>query len=390
MNAMVLVELVFWTCLALVVFAYVGYPVALWVLARCFGKRPTPPARSAQLPRVSLLIAAHNEEAEIEARIQSALRMDYPKDLLEIVIASDGSSDRTPSIVRRYARQGVRLLDYPERRGKSAVLNDAFGELSGEIVLLSDANTHIAADALHAMVRWFNDPNVGVVCGRLVLHDPATGKNADSLYWRYETFLKRNESKLGGLLGANGAIYAIRRKLYQPIPDGTIVDDFVIPLRAKLRTGCRIVYDSAAVANEETPAGIGSEFKRRSRIGAGGAQSLGMLFPLLHPRHGWTAFTFLAHKVLRWLCPFFLLALLATNLWLADEPFYQALLVAQVGFYLLSVLSAFVPPEVRLLKPLRLTTMFTGMNTALLVGYWRWLRGKQKGVWKPTARLAQA
>src|SRR5262249_30950742 len=147
-----------------------------------------------------------------------------------------------------------------------------------------------------------------VVCGRLVLTDPATGCNVDSYYWRYETFLKRCEGRLGALLGANGAIYAIRRELYTPIPGNTIVDDFVIPLRAKLRTGCRIVYDGDAVAREETPPNVGAEFHRRSRIGAGGFQSIGLLWRLLNPRSGWVAFTFFSHKILRWVCPFFLVA----------------------------------------------------------------------------------
>src|SRR5262249_38664493 len=158
--------------------------------------------------------------------------------------------------------------------GKAATLNAAFAELAGDIVLLSDANTFTDATAARNIVRWFADPRVGVVCGRLVLTDPATGGNADSLYWRYETFLKECEGRLGALPGATGGIYAFRRGLYAPIPDDTIVDDFVIPLAAKLRTGCAIVYDRDAVAREETAPDVRAEFRRRSRIGAGGFQSI--------------------------------------------------------------------------------------------------------------------
>jgi cellulose synthase/poly-beta-1,6-N-acetylglucosamine synthase-like glycosyltransferase len=379
---------VFWACMAGVVYAYVGYPALVWALSRLLGRRRQPPA-AGDLPSVSLLVAAYNEEAEIEKRIQTALMMDYPPEKLEIVIASDGSSDATADIVRSYAHRGVRLLDYRQRRGKAAVLNAAFDEVEGEIVLLSDANTHIDPPALRRLVRWFDDPEVGVVCGRLILTDPATGRNADSLYWKYETFLKKCEGQLGGLLGANGAIYAIRHQLFAPIPDDTIVDDFVLPLQAKLRTGCAIVYDTSAVAREETPAAIGAEFQRRSRIGAGGFQSIAWLWPLLSPRYGWTAFTFLSHKVLRWLCPFFLLGLVASNVCLLDQPFYTYALLGQAGFYLLSLLASFVPARFRLLKPLRLATMFTGMNAALLVGCWRWLQGSQKAAWKRTVRLAE-
>jgi cellulose synthase/poly-beta-1,6-N-acetylglucosamine synthase-like glycosyltransferase len=264
-------------------------------------------------------------------------------------------------------------------------------ELRGEIVMLSDANTQVDAEAARKLVRWFRDPGVGAVCGRLVLADPQTGKNVDSLYWKYETFVKRCEGRLGALLGANGGIYALRKAVFTPIPEGTVLDDFVIPLLAKLRTGCSILYDGEAVAREETPPALGSEFRRRARIGAGGFQGIGLLWGLLHPRWGWTALAFASHKVLRWLGPFFLLGLLASNLVLAPgaDPFFQAALAAQVVFYLVSAVMAVVPARFHLVKPLRLATMFTGMNLALLVGFWKWLRGSQQGVWQRTARKAE-
>jgi cellulose synthase/poly-beta-1,6-N-acetylglucosamine synthase-like glycosyltransferase len=384
-------RVLFWLSLGMVAYAYVGYPILLYALARCFGRLKEPPAVADQdLPAVSLLIAAYNEEAEIEKRIQTATMMDYPPDRLEVVIASDGSSDATPALVRAYTQKGIRLLDYPQRRGKSSVLNDSVPAMKGSIVLLSDANTQIDPQALRRIVRWFAHPAVGVVCGRLHLRDPETGRNVDSLYWKYETFLKKQEARLGALLGANGAIYAMRKELFTPIPPDTIVDDFVIPLRARLQTGCKLVYEKDAVAVEETPCGIGSEFHRRSRIGAGGFQSIGILWRLLHPRHGWTAFAFFSHKILRWLCPFFLVALVVSNILLLDDEFYRQALTAQAAFYLLSLVSPLLPVRFKVLKPLRLTAMFTGMNAALMVGFWRWLRGTQKGAWRRTARLAEA
>jgi cellulose synthase/poly-beta-1,6-N-acetylglucosamine synthase-like glycosyltransferase len=282
------------------------------------------------------------------------------------------------------------LLDYRQRRGKAAVVNTAFAELKGELVMLSDANTHTDAGAARKIVRWFQDPEVGVVCGRLMLRDARTGKNVDSLYWKYETFLKRCEGRLGALLGANGAIYAIRRKLFAPIPSATIVDDFVIPLLIKLRTGCALVYDEEALAHEETAPDLKAEFQRRSRIGAGGFQSLTLLWRLLNPKRGWVAFTFASHKILRWLCPFFIIGLIVTNVPLGDQPFYRRCLHAQLAFYWLAMLATVLPGRVKLFRPLRLATMFTSMNAALLVGFWRWLRGNQKAAWKRTARLAEA
>jgi cellulose synthase/poly-beta-1,6-N-acetylglucosamine synthase-like glycosyltransferase len=286
-----MIEVIFWVCLVAVAFAYLGYPLLILFLAHAFGRKPKPPnPDQSRLPVVSLLIAAHNEESDIEARILNALALDYPADKLEIVIASDGSADGTNEIVWRYTeryRGRVQLFAYETNRGKATVLNDSVRRLRGELVILSDANTFMAPDAALRLAAWFADPDVGVVCGRLVLSDPKTGRNVDSLYWKYETFLKKCESRLGALLGSNGAIYAIRKELFPEVRPGTLIDDFVIPLEGKRRSGCRIVYDIQAVAREETPSTIFAEFRRRVRIGAGGFQSIGLLWPLLSPSHGW-------------------------------------------------------------------------------------------------------
>jgi cellulose synthase/poly-beta-1,6-N-acetylglucosamine synthase-like glycosyltransferase len=381
------IEFAFWVCFGLVFYAYIGYPVLIRCLAGVFGRRAVPAGQANEaLPRISLLVSAHNEVAFIAARIENALAMDYPADKLEVVVATDGCTDGTTEVVRRYLGRGVRLIEYPERRGKANVLNDSIPQLTGEVVMLSDANTFTEPQAARRLVRWFADERVGVVCGRLILTDPAGGTNADSLYWRYETFLKRCEGRLGALLGANGGIYAIRRRCFMPIPPGTIIDDFVLPLQAKIRTGCRIVYDPDAVANEETPPHLAAEFRRRARIGAGGFQCLGFLWRLLNPLNGWVAFTFLSHKLLRWACPFFLIGMLALSAARWEDPLYRALFLGQVAFYAMSAVVPFIPTRVRPLKPLRLTTMFTRMNLALLLGFWRWLRGSQGGAWQPTLR----
>lgn len=392
MNHVDIAKFLFWACTAGVVYAYALYPILIWSLARCFGRSALPPQLADEdLPRVSLLIAAHDEEAVIEARIRNALAMDYPSEKLEIVIGSDGSTDRTNSIVRRYASRGVRLLEYPVRKGKASVLNNSIPHLSGELVLLSDANTEVDTSAAHRLARWFVDPSVGSVVGRLILVDPSTGKNADGLYWKYETFLKKNEARLGGLLGANGAIYAIRKNGYLPIPANTIIDDFVIPLLAKVHSGCSLIYDQDATAVEETAPDIASEFRRRVRIGAGGFQSIGILHRLLDPRQGWVAFTFLSHKLLRWLCPFFLIGMIAaaTYLSLLQAPLYAIALASQVLFYLVSRTADQLPDALGRLKIIRLSAMFTGMNIALWFGFWRWLSSPQQGTWQRTARTIE-
>jgi cellulose synthase/poly-beta-1,6-N-acetylglucosamine synthase-like glycosyltransferase len=388
---MMALEITVWVCLALVAYAYAGYPLVVCALARLFGSSRRPPnVPGEELPSATLLIAAFNEESVLAERIQNALAMEYSPGKLEILIASDGSADRTCEIARRYASDwsphAVRLLDFRQRRGKASVLNDAMTHARGQIVLLSDANTFYQPDAAVRLARWFADAGIAAVCGKLVLTDPRQGRNVDSLYWRYETFLKQCEGRLGALLGANGAIYAIRKDQFVPIPPNTIIDDFVIPLLIQLRHGGRIVYDAEAVAWEESPAHISSEFRRRSRIGAGGFQSLFLLWRLLVPTRGWISFTFWSHKVLRWLCPFFLVAALVANALLLADAGYQVLFALQLAFYALSAAGAFWPGQSRVARAVRLCTMFTSMNLALLAGCWRWLRGIRGGTWHRTAR----
>jgi cellulose synthase/poly-beta-1,6-N-acetylglucosamine synthase-like glycosyltransferase len=377
-------------CVFAVVFCYLIYPLLIFLLSSLFGRRSERPVQTDdQLPFVSLLIAAYNEEENIGNRVENALSLDYPPDRLEIVIASDGSKDDTNEIVRRLAAvfpDRVRLLPFPVNRGKAAVLNDAVKQLRGSIVALSDANTEMRPDALRCLVAWFAQPDVGSVCGKLILTDTSSGGNVDGVYWKYETFLKKCESRLGALLGSNGAIYAIRKELFPGVPPGTIIDDFYIPLEAKRRSGCRIVYDAQAIATEETAPNMKAEFRRRSRIGAGGFQSIGLLWPLLSPWHGWVALSFLCHKVLRWLCPFLMIGALVGNLFLLNTIGGQYLMAAQLAAYALAAVGSAIPARVRSLRMLRVPTMFVSMNAALFVGFFKWLFGRQSGAWVRTPR----
>jgi cellulose synthase/poly-beta-1,6-N-acetylglucosamine synthase-like glycosyltransferase len=380
--------ILFWLCAATIVYVYLLYPILVALLSRCFGRRRQPPRLTDdQLPTISLLIAAHNEEAVIEERVRNALAINYPATKLEVVVGSDGSSDRTAELVQGVGDPRVRLLDYPQRRGKASVLNSCMAQITADVVLLSDANTHMDSSAARNLARWFSDPSVGAVCGKLVLTDGRSGRNVDGLYWKYETFLKCCEGRLGALLGSNGAIYAIRRNLFLTIPPETIVDDFVIPLLMKLRTRYQIRYDREAIATEESAPSVGAEFLRRSRIGAGGFQAIGILWPLLNPFRGWVALTFFSHKVLRWLCPFAMIGALLANLALAERSPYRELFLIQLSLYLAAAVGTLVPGRSRCLKPIRLLGMFVCMNAAILVGFLRWLRGNQKGTWHRTARV---
>lgn len=371
-----------------VVYAYVAYPIIIRILCGAFGKPSDMRSGGNAAPHVAVLVAANNEERWIDERIANALAVDYPAELLTVVIASDGSEDRTNEIVRSWADRDprVKLLAYEQRRGKATTLNDAMTQISADVVAFSDANTMYEPEALQKLVSWFSDEQVGVVCGRLVLHDPVSGNNVDGLYWRYETFIKKCEAKLGGLLGANGAIYAIRRRCFTPIPSNTIIDDFMIPLLAKLRHNCLLVYEANAVAHEETPPSIGDEFKRRARIGAGGFQSLTTLWPLLSPRYGWTAMAFWNHKVLRWCVPVLLFTGFVGNLFLLQEPFFRWTFAIQAAFYGIAIGGMWAGGPSLPAKLARAASLFCSMNAALAVGFWNWLFVRQRGTWRRTVR----
>lgn len=377
-------ELAFFVCSGLVLYVYAGYPLLIWSASRCFGTTRVP-SGDRELPFVSVIIAAHDEESVIGERVRNLLALDYPADRLEVLIASDGSTDRTTEIVRGFDSRTIRLLDFAQNRGKAAVLNDAVAAAQGEILVLSDANTMMEPKAVLRLAQWFSDPDVGVVCGRLVLVDQAGGANADGLYWKYETALKRCEARLGALLGANGAIYAIRKQLYPTLSHRIAVDDFVIPLLASLESGSRIEYEANAVAYEDTAPELNAEFARRSRIGAGGFQSLSLLWPLLNPGRGWIALSFLSHKVFRWMCPFFLLGAFISSV-VGDGLFLRIALGAQLALYLVAW-SGYVWPKLgSMYRIAKLPTMFAAMNLALLVGFFTWMSGRQSGVWARTAR----
>lgn len=377
--------------LALVAYAYVGYAIVIALAAKLFGRAPVPPspAAAAETPEVTVLIAALNEQDVIGPRIENLLAQDYPADRLITMIASDGSTDRTPAIVREFVEKHpgrVQLLDFPNRRGKSATLNDSMTRVTSPIVVLSDANTDFAPNAVTNLARWFADPKVGAVCGKLELIDHTTGTNTDGMYWRYENALKEWESRLGANLGANGGIYAIRHDAFVPIPNDTIIDDFVIPLLITMERRQGIVYDAEAKAREDIPPNVSDEFKRRARIGAGGYQSVPVLWRLLLPHYGWLSLAFWSHKLLRWLCPLFLVIAFVGSAALIMQPLFLVLFVAQVIFYAASFVSLYVPLPRALGRFARLGGMFTSMNFALAVGFFRWLNRKQKGTWERTAR----
>ena len=234
-----IVEVIFWLVVALLAYSYLVYPLGIAALGR-YARVPAPPspAPGAVTPTVAIVVAACNEERHIEARIRNLLALDYPADRLAIYVGSDGSTDDTVTRAKRHTSARVRVFAFGERRGKASVLNDLLGEVGEEIVVFTDANTEFDADAVRVLVRHFADPAVGAVSGELRLRASGTGDLQERSYWRLETALKRGESRLGGLLGANGAIYAIRRELYRALPPDTLVDDFTVAMNVTTLTPC--------------------------------------------------------------------------------------------------------------------------------------------------------
>lgn len=385
---------VFWASVALVAYTYGGYLFLLVGLDAVAGLRSNArflaghgerrrPLPADGLPRVSVLIAAHDEESVICEKIENTLALEYPGDRLEILVGSDGSTDGTDDIVASFADRGVKL-SRAARAGKASVLNRLAREATGDVWLFTDANTFVDPGALRLMVRRLSDPSVGGVCGRLRLVSPNGKAAQEGLYWRYENLLKFYESKRGALMGANGGLYLLRREAWRSLPPDTIVDDFLATMRVLLE-GKQLVYEAGAWAQEETAGDLKGEFRRRVRIAAGNFQSLRTLAPLLW-RRSFATFAFWSHKLLRWLAPLLLVAAFVANLALARHPVYGALFGLQVSFYLAALAGrARLPASVA--RWTSLPRYFVEMNLALLLGLLRHLRGSQAAVWQRTARL---
>jgi cellulose synthase/poly-beta-1,6-N-acetylglucosamine synthase-like glycosyltransferase len=382
----------FWSCLFLVVYTYVLYPFLLGVLCRmrdrCAGRKAEGADRGLalsedDLPPVTMVVAAHNEARVIREKIENSLQIDYPADRFRVVIASDGSQDATNALVAACTDSRIQLIAYPQRRGKIATLNATIPQLTDEILVMSDANTIYAPDAVRALVRHFQDPRVGCVCGELVLEAVDGSGSGEGLYWKYETWLKRAESRLGFLLGATGGIFALRRSLFRPLPPSTIVEDFVTAMKV-LEGGHHVRYEPHARASESMAPSMREEMRRKCRIGAGGFQAIALTAAMLNPLRGLPALGYWSHKILRWCVPFLMLGMLLSCGALIGEPFYRFCLAVQLLGYAVGVQGLLPNPvDHPLLRPAR---YFFVMNLALLIGFFRFLLRTQRVTWEQAQR----
>jgi cellulose synthase/poly-beta-1,6-N-acetylglucosamine synthase-like glycosyltransferase len=369
-------KIVFWLSALVIVYAYAGYPLVL-IFLRIFIHRRV--KKSPIEPYVTLVVPAYNESRVIEAKIRNSASLDYPAEKLEVLIASDGSSDSTVDVARKLSDGSrIRVLAFPENRGKVSVLNDAVREAKGEIIVFSDAAAILKSDSIRQLVANFADPKVGAVSGiyRVQHASGARSGSQEEIYWRYETFLKMQESNLASTLGGHGAILGVRKDLYPYLVPGTINDDFVIPVRV-VASGSRTVYEPLAVAFEEASEMVG--FQRRVRIMAGNMQQLQEMKGLLWPPQPLPLLFFFSRKVVRSATPFFLVCLAVSNCFLLHERFYLLTGCCQLIFYGLAILGGRWPLRPRLL---RLPYYFCFVNFAYLWTMYELLQGRGKVKWK--------
>jgi hypothetical protein len=390
MTSSSLCQLVVWTIIALVAYVYVGYPTLLYLAARL--RRETPSGATHHItPTVSLVIAARNEEAVLRQKLQNTLALSYPKTKLEVTVVSDGSTDATTSIARGFGHAGVHLLQMPENRGKASAQNRAVQVARGDILIFTDAEVCLAHDAIRQVVRHFHSQTVGCVVGRVryVNGGETSVSQGEDAYWRYELFLRGTESDFGILAMGSGALTSIRRSLFEPL-DAAVSEDFVLPMTLAMK-GYKTVYEPAAIAMvplfQVQPRDMFNTKARTITLDARGLWLCrGILNPIRYPLYSWGL---ISHKLLRWLVPYFLIALFVANLLLLDQPFYRFTLAAQWVCYGLAGLGYLWQRGGR--KPPRFLGIpfsFCLVNAAAAVGVARFLMGKKSGTWTPVRETA--
>jgi len=373
-------ELVFWTSAFLVVYSYLGYPLTLAALAALRGLPPRP-ADAAELPGISIVVPVHNERGVLPAKLANLTGLDYPADRLQIIFVSDGSTDGTSEWLRSTGA-AIEVVDLPVRSGKAAGLNAGVAAARHEVVVFTDASIMLQQHALQAIVAPLADPGIGCVSG-----EDHVGEGGEGLYGRYELMIRGLESRVHSVVGASGSFYAQRRALCPTFPAG-LAPDFFSVLRT-VRAGSRAVTEPRA-AGQMTAVSVRDEFGRKIRTVLRGITTLGEERALLNPaRYGVFAFELWAHKVLRWLVPVFLVALLVSSVALAAlaarSPFFLVCAVAQGLFYLAAMAGALVP-ALNASRVVRIAFFFTIANVAILVAWQRYVAGVRQELWAPSRR----
>lgn len=395
----VFIPIIFWVSVGAILYTYFGYPLLITLAAR-FSSKPDGGSKPGN-PSVTLMIAAYNEEKVIENKLKNSLGIDYPSERLQILVVTDGSSDSTPVLVQNFAKDGVLLLHEAERRGKMAAIDRAMPYTEGEIVVFSDANNHYRPDAIRKLVTPFSDPEVGAVSGAKLIdqQDDSLGAS-EGLYWKYESFIKRQESRLGSCTSASGEILAIRKILYRKPPQNVINDDFYMAMQI-VRQGYRFVYVPEAISYEKVSPSAQDEIVRRTRINAGRYQAIALAretVPFDRPVLVWQI---VSHKFLRPLVPFFMISALVSNLLavafpiqegglpLLAVPYGAIFLSTQIVFYIMAWIGTRFTAQgkqSKIMKLLYLPAFLTNSNFAALKGLVKFMRGGQFHIWERIQR----
>jgi poly-beta-1,6-N-acetyl-D-glucosamine synthase len=387
-------KMLFWAFFFIVFYTYLGYGMLIWLLNRVkhyFSKELHATAGGDFEPPVALVIAAYNEEDYLEDKIKNTLALDYPPAKLGVYFVTDGSTDNTPLIVQKYPQ--FRLLHQPARNGKAAAMNRAMTFVKEPYVVFCDANTALNKDCMKELVKFYADPAVGAVAGEKKIYQPANSKAAsagEGIYWKYESFLKKQDAEFYTVVGAAGELFSLQSALYQPVEEGVLIEDFVLSMRIA-RDGYLVKYAPLAWALESSSASIKDEQKRKIRISAGGFQAMYMLRELFNIfKYGRLSFQYISHRVLRWsVTPICLLLLLPLNIALAVQGagyIYDLILVMQLFFYLCGLCGWFFANRNIKIKALYIPYYFLFMNISVFWGFKRFLQGRQSVLWEKAAR----
>jgi cellulose synthase/poly-beta-1,6-N-acetylglucosamine synthase-like glycosyltransferase len=370
-------EICFWALVAFVLYSYLGYPLLLAVAVRLRGRAIR--TGSGALPRVSVVLAVYNEEYALARRLEELTNLLTASGIDgEVIVVSDGSTDGTAAVARSFARGNVRLIEMPTNSGKAAALTVGCRAARNEVLVFADARQHWAPDALDRLLRPFEDPNVGAVSGDLTIENRPGALAGVGLYWRYEKWIRRQESRLHSSVGVTGAICAVRRHLFRPIPAGTLLDDVYWPLQVALQ-GYRVVHERRARAFDRFPDKVRSEFRRKVRTLTGNFQLLALLPSALLPWRNPVWLQFISHKVFRLLVAWALPALLILSAVLRG-PVYDAALGAQLLFYTLA-LAGFNPGVAKRFRLASAAASFVVLNAAAWFAFWNWLFGRAGRSW---------
>jgi biofilm PGA synthesis N-glycosyltransferase PgaC len=383
-------EIIFWLSFFLLFYTYIGYGIILYFLQKGIVRKELEEKSDENLPTVTFLVAAYNEAEIIEEKLINTAILDYPKDKIQFLFVTDGSTDETVNIIKRHS--DIELMHSPERKGKIAAVNRVMSHAKNEIVVFSDANAMLNKQAIRKIVRHYQDPSVGAVAGEKRIHmeeKENASSSGEGMYWKYESTLRKWDGRLYSVMGAAGELFSIRTRLFESIDTDTLIEDFVMTM-SFLRKGYRIAYEPEAYAVEEASENSREEMKRKIRISAGGLQASWRLRDLLNPfKYPVVSFQLFSHRVMRWtLAPLALLILAIVHPLLAftSGGFYAWTLIPHLLFYLIAGVGGMLADKKLKIKGLYIPYYFLLMNTSVYWGLVRLIRGKQTTVWEKARR----